>query len=99
MTLLTTLHTKRNELQAIGQKYGVSNIRVFGSVARGEEREDSDIDLLIHFDKEHYTGFALGGFQYHSSQLLGRRVDIVMDDNIAPALKPYILSEVRQVTS
>lgn len=97
MTLLDTLHAKREELYAIGARYGVSNIRVFGSVARGEEREDSDVDLLIHFDKEHFSGFALGGFQYHSSQLIGRRVDVVMDDNISPSLQPYILSDHVQV--
>ncbi len=98
MTLLETLHNKREELLTIGQKYGVSNIRVFGSVARGEEREDSDIDLLISFDHAHHTGFELGGFQHHASKLLGRRVDVVMDHNIAPALKPFIMAHIRQVT-
>lgn len=97
MSLLSELHEKRDELLAIGQKYGVSNIRVFGSVARGEEREDSDIDLLVHFDREHYTGFALGGFQYHASALLGRRVDVVMDHHISPALHPYIMAKMHQV--
>ena len=97
MTLLETLFAKRDELYAIGKHYGVSDIRVFGSVARGEEREDSDIDLLVHFDVKHHTGFALGGFQQRASQLLGRRVDVVMDHHIHPSLEPYIRASVQQV--
>ena len=44
--LLEQLRSKREEIYAIASKYSVSNIRVFGSVARGEERDDSDVDFL-----------------------------------------------------
>jgi predicted nucleotidyltransferase len=96
MTLLETLHTHRDELLAIGQRYGVSNIRVFGSVARGEEREDSDIDLLVTLAKER-DYFDLGGFQNLSSVLLHRKVDVVVDDCIMPSLQDSILMHVRHV--
>ncbi len=93
MTLLSDLRARRAELEAIGKKYGVSNIRVFGSIARGEERAESDVDLLVTFDREHFTGFDLGGFQFDSSELLGKRVDLVMDHHIHPRLASCILSE------
>lgn len=96
MPLLDELRAKRAELEAIGRKYGVSNIRVFGSVARGEERPDSDVDLLVTLDKER-DYFDLGGFQYLSSEMLGRRVDVVMDHHIHPELRPYIMQDVRAV--
>ena len=47
MTLLDELHKNREEILSIAGKHGIENVRVFGSVARGEESPDSDIDLLI----------------------------------------------------
>lgn len=95
MPLLSDLRAKKTELEAIALRYGVSNIRVFGSVVRGEETQDSDVDLLIHFDRERHDAFDLGGFQYYSSQLLGRRVDVVMDHHVYPPLQARIFSEAK----
>ncbi len=81
MSLLNHILAKRTELEAIAEKTGVSNIRVVGSVARGEEREDSDIDLLVDFDPSIAGGIAIGGFQYEASELLGRHVDVLMSGN------------------
>jgi predicted nucleotidyltransferase len=47
MALREELHRRRDALLAIGIRHGVSNLRVFGSVARGQERPDSDLDLLV----------------------------------------------------
>ena len=47
MTKLEVLRTKREEILSLAAKHGVKNVRVFGSVARGEEREDSDVDFLV----------------------------------------------------
>ena len=47
MSLRDELHQRRDELLAVAARYGVSNLRLFGSAVRGEERPDSDIDLLI----------------------------------------------------
>lgn len=90
--LLEELQRKKPELLKIAEKYGVSNIRVFGSVARGEERPDSDVDLLVHLEKNR-DGFDLGGFQYNASELLGKYVDVVMDTNIYQPMRPYILND------
>lgn len=96
MTLLETVQSRRNELLAIGQKYGVSNIRVFGSVARGEEREDSDIDLLVSLEQGR-DYFDLGGFQYLASTLLEHKVDVVTDDHITRSLQTSILNNARLI--
>ena len=97
MASLADIRSKKVELEAIGAQYGVSNIRVFGSVARGDATEKSDVDLLITFDYENYTGFDLGGFQYQSSEALDAHVDVVMDHHIHKALKENILQEARPI--
>jgi predicted nucleotidyltransferase len=61
---LDELHAHREEIVRLGERFGVRNIRVFGSVARGEARADSDLDLLVDVDRGHgyidMAGFALG---------------------------------------
>ncbi|TAE32370.1 MAG: hypothetical protein EAY65_07045 [Alphaproteobacteria bacterium] len=90
MTLLNHIATHQKELLALAARYGVSNIRVVGSVARREEREDSDIDLLVDFDVSVAGGLAIGGFQYDASELLGRRVDIIMSGG---KIRPRIMEQ------
>lgn len=96
MTTLENLRLKKKELLALAAKYGVVNIRVFGSVARGDDTSESDIDLLIAME-EGRTGFDAGGFQYYSSELLGRHVDIVFEKGIYPSLRDRILREAQPV--
>jgi predicted nucleotidyltransferase len=61
---LGELRAHRDEIVALGRQFGVRNIRVFGSVARGEATSDSDLDLLVDVDMGHgyidMAGFALG---------------------------------------
>lgn len=61
---LDELRAHREEIIELGERYGVRNIRVFGSVARGEASGDSDLDLLVDVDRGHgyidMAGFALG---------------------------------------
>jgi predicted nucleotidyltransferase len=68
------------------KRYGASNVRVFGSVARGEETSDSDIDLVV--DLAPGTGLvSLGGLEREISELLGCRVDIAPSDSLRPAVR------------
>jgi predicted nucleotidyltransferase len=68
----------RERIRAIVAHYGGVNPRVFGSVARGEDTEDSDLDILVDDPEGHRLNlFALGGMNYDISSLIGRRVDIV----------------------
>jgi predicted nucleotidyltransferase len=82
------LSENRQELAALG----VRDLYLFGSVARGEARVDSDVDLLVEFDR------AVGLLQFFRvqqrlSELLGRPVDLVMKEAIKPQLRARILAE------
>jgi len=71
------LNDKREEILAIAEKHGACNVRVFGSVARGEADEKSDIDLLIDYSLDKVTPWFPAGLMLELQDLLGRKVDIV----------------------
>jgi predicted nucleotidyltransferase len=70
------LYYERSQILAIAQKHGAYNVRVFGSVARGEATPESDIDLLVDYDLEKITPWFPGGLLLDLEQLLNRKVDI-----------------------
>ena len=72
---LSLLRTRRDEIMRIAVRRGVSNVRVFGSVARGDARPDSDVDLLVDFDQCH-RGLDLLGFEREVEELIGYRVEV-----------------------
>ena len=72
ITLLDTLQEKREEILKIAANHGAFNIRVFGSVARGEKTPESDIDFLIDYDLEKTTPWFPGGLLMDWQDLLGR---------------------------
>ncbi|MEA2396671.1 MAG: uncharacterized protein QOK25_227 [Thermoleophilaceae bacterium] len=76
---LERLRSLRQDILAVAAQHGASNVRVFGSVARGDARPDSDVDLLVDLATDQ-TGFAYFGvlqdLQDGLSQLLGRSVDV-----------------------
>ena len=78
MALLDELIAHRAEIYAIAAKHGVEDIRVFGSVARREEREDSDIDLLVRME-EGKSYFDLIRFKRGIENFFSRRVDAISD--------------------
>jgi hypothetical protein len=76
----------------IKEKYHVKNIGVFGSVARGEETEKSDVDILVEFEKP------IGFFEFirlenYLSKILGRKVDLVTKKSVKPSIKEEIFKE------
>jgi uncharacterized protein len=71
------LNDKREEILAIAEKHGACNVRGFGSVARGEADEKSDIDLLIDYSLDKVTPWFPAGLMLELQDLLGRKVDIV----------------------
>ena len=92
MSLRDELHRRRDAVLAIAARHGVSRIRVFGSVARGEERSDSDLDLLIDLDENH--GFAdYLAFAEEVEHLFSRYVEIVIDRSLSPHFRPFIEKE------
>lgn len=86
--------TFRPKILKITRKYGVRNVRIFGSFARGEQRKTSDVDLLVDLPKG-MTLFELSGLKIDLEEALKRKVDVVSARSIKPALRPYILADAR----
>ncbi len=78
--------------RALGTHYGVRNIRVFGSVARGEAGDDSDVDLLVDYVPGH-GGFAFVEFCDEIERLFGRRVDVVTERSLHPRIRERVLQQ------
>jgi predicted nucleotidyltransferase len=92
MTPLELLQNKRDDIRRIATKHGAYNLRVFGSVARGEARPDSDIDLLIEKGPTTSSWFP-AGLVLELEEMLGRRVEIVSEKALNPYLRDRVLSE------
>ena len=83
--------------QADLDQFSVKSLAVFGSVARGEATESSDIDLLVEFSQP--VGlFEFIRLKYYLENLIGSKVDLVTPDALHPALRDSILNEAVNVT-
>ena len=76
------------------KRFGVAKIGIFGSFVRGEDRPDSDVDVLVTFRKGEEKFDNYMGCKFYLEDLFGRSVDLVMKGAIKKRLKPYILGEV-----
>jgi predicted nucleotidyltransferase len=88
------LRAKRDQILEIAARYGAHNVRVFGSVARGEDTPDSDIDLLVEFE----PGRGLlnhAGLIEELEELLGGKVDVASQNGLKPRIRPRVLDEAR----
>jgi len=87
------LHSHENDLLS---KFGIIGLSVFGSVVRGETREDSDIDILVNFNCP--VGLLkLIDAENYLSDLLGSKVDLIPFDEVRPELQEQIYNEAVQV--
>ena len=86
------IREKRQAILEIAERHGAKNIRVFGSVARGESTEKSDVDFLIEVEGPTSPWFP-GGLVADLEALLGRRVDIVEVASLRESLKDRVLKE------
>ena len=89
--LFLTAH--KSELE---DRFGVIKIGLFGSYARGDAREDSDIDVAVELDKENIADRYFGLLHYLEDNL-HKKIDLGIESNIKPALRPYIMKEIRYV--
>ena len=80
------------ELRRLGERYGIRNIRVFGSFARGEASSDSDLDLLVDYVPGQ-RGFAFVRFCEEAERLLGRDVDVATVRSLHPMIRDSVLAE------
>ena len=82
----------RAEILALAERHGVCNVRVFGSMARGDAGDASDVDLLVSL-LPGKTGLALGGLLMDVQDLLHRRVEVLTERGLHPALRDRVLKE------
>ncbi len=87
------LTPKRSEILAIAVKHGAYNVRVFGSVARGEATNQSDVDFLIDYDLEKITPWFPTGLMLDLEDLLKRKVDVATVDMLKERIKERVLQE------
>ncbi|MDG4555788.1 MAG: nucleotidyltransferase family protein [Candidatus Contendobacter sp.] len=92
MKLDESIQTRREMILQIARRHGVGQVRVFGSVARGEATENSDLDLLIDVTGPTPPWFP-GGLVAELEALLGRRVDVVEPNALRKELRDRVLQE------
>ena len=86
------IENNRAEILALAERHGVRDVRVFGSMVRGDTDDASDVDLLVSLPPDK-TGLALGGLLMDVQDLLQRRVDVVTEGGLHPALRDRVLRE------
>ena len=92
MTHQQLLKQKHAEILRIAARYGAYNVRVFGSVARAEADDESDIDFLVEMDPGRSL-LDLGGMQSELETVLGRSVDVVTEKGLKARIRSRVLRE------
>ena len=91
--LLDELHAKKDTIMALGSQFGARRIRVFGSVARGEERPDSDVDFLADFPRGYDLFTQRLPLTERLADLLKRRVELVPEHELNRHIRDHVLKE------
>ena len=95
MLLQSLLQEKREAILEISRKHGAYNVRVFGSVSRGQENPDSDIDFLIDYDPQKITPWFPCGLLVDLQDLLNCKVDIVTEKGLSRFIRDQVLAEAK----
>jgi hypothetical protein len=82
----------RSDILALAPRHGAYNVRVFGSIARGDNRPDSDIDFLVDVEPGR-TLLDVIAFEQDLEELLGRKIEVLTDAGLSPYLQQRILAE------
>jgi predicted nucleotidyltransferase len=82
---------KRHEVE-IKKRFGVRRIGLFGSFARGEQKDTSDVDILVEFEEPTFDNFM--NLAFFLEDLFGRRMELVTPDSLSPYIAPYVKKEV-----
>jgi hypothetical protein len=90
---LDELRARREEILELAARHGAGNVRVFGSVVRGEAEPDSDIDFLIDIVDMSRFSWGGGGLLVDLQELLGRKVDVTTEKSLHWYIKDRILEE------
>ena len=92
MRLRDQPHQMRDAIYAVAAESGAGNVRVFGSVARGEERENSDVDFLVTLEPGRSL-LDIARLEVRLERLLGRHVDVVTENSLRDCVRVTALSE------
>ena len=85
---LALMRRYRQEILALARRHGIGRVRVFGSVARGEDNEDSDVDLLVDYDTHRPGGLMpIIAFAREVEELTGERVDVAPEMLLKPEVR------------
>ena len=90
---LQTLNAKKDAINALAHQYGASHVRVFGSVARGEDTEDSDVDFLVEFPEGYDLFKQRMKFKQSLEALLGRKVDLIPEHELNKYIRNTVMHE------
>ncbi len=94
MLTLETLKQRREEILQVAERWGAHNLRIFGSLARGEAGPDSDIDFLVELDPERSL-LDQGGLLMDLQDLLGENIDLVTENGLSGRFRERVLTEAR----
>lgn len=94
MTLLDRVHAHRDEILRLAATFGASSVRMFGSAARGEEHDGSDIDLLVDWSDQASLVDCVA-FQQEVEKLIGTKVDIISSKSLHWFIRDTVLAEAR----
>ena len=86
------LKEKREDILNLASKHGAYNVRIFGSVARGEDDENSDVDFLVEMESGRSL-LDLGGLLTDLQELLEHEVDVVTEKGLRPRIRERVLRE------
>ena len=90
------LDVLREHKATLAQRFGVIELALFGSFARDQATDDSDVDILVRFDKP-ATSAAFFGTQFYLEDLLGRPVDLATNRDLRVEIRPYVEREIVNV--
>lgn len=91
--LIDSLHAKRDAIESACKEFGARRIRVFGSVARREERPNSDVDFLVDFPRGYDLFSQRIALTERLAAITGRRPDVIPEHELNPHLREAILKE------
>ncbi len=92
MITCQSIQQRRKEILEVAQRYGAHDMRIFGSVARGDQREDSDLDPVVRFEPGRSL-FDHGGLICDLEELLGVKVDVVSEGGMRQQFRRYVEDE------